>query len=166
MKKRPGRRRSQLALALGSALLLLFSIACREAKKEEPSAPDASPPMAAAVTAATAAPSESSSAAVGTRAPEPDKEESVDAGTDAGRRKLRRLVAATASGEPVETAPAPPAPAEPTDPRRAAGRPTPAQMANETPYGGSAAGTGAPVLKKTPLPNDDPWARAADGAPR
>ena len=166
MKERCGRRRSDLGLAFGSALLVLASIACTETKKEAPAAPAAS---ALVATASSAQPAQSAQPALAADAAPPAEAEAeavVDGGTDAGPRKLRRLVAKTDAGVLVETVAAAPPPEPPAaDPRKGkkvAGAP----MSDEAPYGGGpAAGSGAPVLKKTPLPSDDPWAKAPSPAP-
>jgi len=159
MKLDIGRARSHQGLARCAALLVLSCVACRETKKEESSSvADASvsaPTAAAEAPAASGVASTSAAAAV-----VPELVALGDAGTDGGRpRKLRRLTAgASSAGSPeVAGAVAPPEPVVAADPRRPNPR-TPTAMADDLPYGG-AAGSGAAVLKKTPLPTEDPWAR-------
>ena len=165
MKFEYGRRGSCRGLAFGAALVLLCTAGCRESKKEEPtSAAAASAPASAAAEAPTASSIASTTAAA---APEPELVALGDAGADAGRpRRLRRLTAGAASaGAPEAVQAGAPVAAEPlvaAEPRRPAPK-TPSAMADDLPYGG-AAGSGAAVLKKTPLPTDDPWARSGDAA--
>ena len=157
-----------MGLAFGSALLVIASMTsiggCSEAKKEAPAAPAASTLATAAVSAPPSEPALAPSAAP---PPEPELEAVlVDGGADAGPRKLRRLGAKTDAGALVETVAAAPPPDPPAaDPRKGKKAPG-AQMSDDLPYGGgSAAGSGAPVLKKTPLPSDDPWAKAPPPTP-
>lgn len=96
---------------------------------------------------------------------EDEHEEILDAGViaDGGRPRRRRVVAgadaSVGTSAPAASAVAAAPTPEPTTSDR--GRKTTATpMGNEAPYGGSAA-SGAPALKKTPLPNDDPWQRPA-----
>ncbi len=143
------------------SLLLLAAVGC-QGKKDEPMASTvASAAASVAAPSASAGPGESSSPAIAARDPEPDLERGPDAGADGGApRKLRRIVAAS-SASPVEPAAivAGAQPPEAPDVKRPKGKAAPTQMGDELPYGGSAgAVSGSPVLKKTPLPSEDPWA--------
>jgi hypothetical protein len=159
--KRRGVRRGLLGFAFAfGALVSQASMGCRDPKREDAPAPAGS---AAAATAPNVVASASASVAVAVAAPpESTKEEVVDAGTDAGKRKLRRLVAdapeAGAGAIVTETAQAPlQAPASPPADPRGAKQPS-KPMGDDLPYGGST-GSAAPLLKKAPLPPDDPWGR-------
>lgn len=141
---------------IGTVLLVLVSTACRASTKETPPPPDAGGP----VTAVSAAPNSLSAAIPVAPAREPELEEPVRA-ADAGPVKLRRLVkidggAAAAAPEALVAAAA----AEPAVDSAKRRKPNAGSMSDEAPYGGEPAATGAAVLKKTPLPSDDPWAKA------
>lgn len=142
---------------IGLALLVSASVACRG--KQDPGKESAAQADAAAAASPPSVPAASASTAAAVLPVEPDTvaEGPSDAGPDAGKRRLRRLVGADAGAAAVETqgaAVVEPAPADSA--HAAAPGKRPAQMGNDVPYGG-AAGSGAPVLKKTPLPGEDPW---------
>lgn len=146
------------------AILLLAFVGC-QGKKDEPvtsSVASAAAPIMAPSAGTSAAPADLGSMAVAARDPELDVERTPDAGTDGGPvRKLRRIVAAAsaASVEPASAIVAGAATPDAPDVKRPKGKPVPTQMGDEQPYGGSpGAVSGAAVLKKTPLPSEDPWA--------
>lgn len=142
---------------LAAVLFLLAALAaCRGNKeKDKPGeVADAAPANLAPV------PSQATSTTSAEPAPGAETESETvqdlaDAG-DAGRRK-RRLLKKDAGPEAhlPESAPTAPPPAtaeSPADKPQASKPP----MHNDQPYGASAA-SGAGVLKKAPLPKDDPW---------
>jgi hypothetical protein len=142
-----------------ASLLFLSATACRGSKDDGPSVADASVAVPT-TTVATASPLPSASAVLA--APQPDEgEAAVDPGPEAGVRKRRRIAANTTDAGPaLETGPSAPPPspvAEPTAKRTERTGVT-APMADDVPYGGPGR-LGAPILRKTPLPSDDPWAK-------
>lgn len=148
-------RREEWATRAAIVILVVSSIACSNKKKTETTA-DAGETAATttATTAVSAHVADVPPSAGADDAGAEATEEITDGGFDAGRRarRLRRIdagVEAQASAAPPPVASAAP-PAEPNGKRGA----TP--MGNDQPYGASAA-SGAGILKKAPLPNDDPW---------
>ena len=162
MIERNGRRWPLLGVVLGTVLLF----GCRDPKKDE-----ASPSVSSAPVATTPMAAPSASVAVADPPPTENVREEIDAGSDGGPRKLRRLVAAGAPDAGpglVEAAPpSGPAPAPATeaasDLRRAKRPSTP--MGDDLPFGG-ATGSASPVLKKAPMGADDPWAKPAPAPSR
>ena len=144
--------RVALGLTFMSALL-----ACeKDPRKNEVSVTDASATLASA-----GVPTPADTASVATVARPPDeRDEGSDGGADGGRDggavKRRRLITTVPDGGGVETQPASPPSAESAVAPVPHGKPPRPGMGNEEPYGTSAA-SGAPTLKKTPLPSDDPW---------
>jgi hypothetical protein len=143
----------QLGLTLTLALLsAAASVACKDSKKDPP----ASETAASAAPTPVAAPQAASAASAAPPAPEGELEEVPDSGVDGGTRKRRRLVG-TDAGAGDTLAVATPPTTEPTPTPTSSGKRTPpAPMGNDQVYGASAA-SAAPVLKKKPLPDDDPW---------
>lgn len=160
MMERTGRRGSWLDLAWVVTISAAMSTtACRDSKKEDAPVADAAP---APTVAATAVPVPEADAAVAsaTKPAEGELEDVPDSGVDGGVRKRRRLVAAgtDAGSAETQTAGAPAPTAEASAPKT--GKRPPAPMGNDEVYGASAA-SAAPVLKKKPLPDDDPYPKAA-----
>lgn len=144
-----------LVIALG--LLVSASTACRDSNKQEPSKDVAVQADASAVVAPPPVPVDSASTASAVVAVE-EEATPADAGPDAAKRRLRRIVGAGADAGSHEAQLAasaePPVAAAPHPP--ASGKRAVTTMKNDNPFGGSS-GTAAPALKKTPLPGDDPW---------
>lgn len=146
--------RSALAVVSACSFLVL---SCRREEKDAPNGSASA--AAAAVTVPSAVPPVPSGPALSlvdagiTVADEETHD--LDAGTDAGRRRRRRVAgAAIDASAPDEQHVASPADAEapppPVKPRRAG-------MGDDQPYGGSAPASSSAVLKKQPLPSDNPW---------
>ncbi len=143
------------AFRFAAVFLVLGSTACRASTKETPSPPDASAPVTVI-----AAPSAPPAAADAPRDPAP--EEPLRAGVDAGPVKPRRLAKIDGGAAPVvpEALVAAGATEPAVDSAVKRKKPNAGSMSDEAPYGGDPAGSGAAVLKKTPLPSEDPWAKA------
>jgi hypothetical protein len=159
MSERMGCRSFIGAVTAATVLLCMSSMACRASSKTDANRDDAG---GATTATAAAAPVENASsasavlAAANGVAAEAVADGPTDAGSDGGKRKRRRIAdaggVATSANDAVQSPVAPePAPEPATSARRPA-----AAMGNEQPYGASAT-SGSPVLKKAPLPGDDPW---------
>ena len=158
MMERTSGRRTHLRLAL-TLTVLWTSTACQDAKKDDVSA---IAPTATPVPAPVAAPSEEASTPLAARPADEHNDVAdagpTDGGTDGGARQRRRPLVANAPEAGAAETTAPTTPAQVAEPTTGEGshRKVATPMGNEQPYGTSA-GSGAPVLKKKPLPDDDPW---------
>jgi hypothetical protein len=156
---RSDRSRSRVGLAFsctGPLLLLMAFAACRD--KDPAPAAGAAPSVASSVAAPSPSPSPSPSSSVAVAAPAsvPAVE---DAGVEKAPGKARRLAAKPAAEAPVEAVVAPPSTPAEAAPAEARKRKKGPDMGNDLPYGATGAQSGAAVLKKAPLPAEDPWVK-------
>lgn len=157
--------RAALVLLLGLGALgglAAASSGCRDPKKEEPAVDVAEAAASDAAPLATPDTPADASSPVATSPSATDVDDSTDGGADAGRRRRRRLLAPGVDAGAAD--PQPPEPVATAEPSSTTGvKRRPAQMGNDEVYGAPST-SAAPVLKKKPLPAEDPWARDAGSA--